>query len=485
MKYESTQFESVVSPEKSIKTECGVFGIWIPKQGLDNNLNCSTITDVIFAGSLLNQHRGEESYGLAIGNGQEVLPPFTEMGLVRSAFQKYKKEGRKMDGHVGIGHNRYSTTGSSVIENAAPFYAKCESGGVALGQNGNLVNSPELKQNLDTLGVQCIGTTDSELMVHTIANAPGDTWEEKIEYTLKSSKGSFSLGIITKDTLYAARDAFGNRPLFVAMFNRGGKTGYAISSETQAFNILGDHIRDEILPGEMLRCNEDGLERWQWTDDIFEAFCGLELAYLMRADGRFKERTQIDEIRRKLGYHLALHYPANNVDYVTYIPESAKSSAEGYAEGLSNVLGRPVFSRTSMIKNRYGTLNGSFRGFINPDNSQRSEIGLSSYSPFDWMIGASIAMVDDSIIRGNTTSGVVNTTKNRVGNFRNNGAREVHLRIPWPPVKHSCPLGTDIQTADYLIYRELNENVDEVAKHLGVDSLAFLKPSVKTTIGRN
>ncbi|MBI4129853.1 hypothetical protein HY468_00905 [Candidatus Roizmanbacteria bacterium] len=245
-----------------------------------------------------------------------------------------------------------------------------------------------------------------------------------------------------------------------------------------------------MRPGEIVRCNEDGVERWQWTDETTEGFCGLEITYLMRADGYLYNKVQVDTVRRALGSRLAELYPAEDVDYVTYIPESSKSSAEGYAEGLSRVLGRTVFPRTSMIKGRYGTLNGSVRGFLNPNNGERNHIGTSNYFPLDWMVGSKVAMVDDSIIRGNTTGGVINIVRNRVGILRNNGADQVHLRIPWPPVSHSCPLGTDIQETDWLIYRELGRDTDAVAKHLGVDSLAFLTPdqfqgTVDDTVGEH
>src|SRR3989338_4461583 len=473
---DKVEVEQYVSPEVSIKHACGVFGIWIPPDGQDSSINPATLPHAIFQGSLPNQHRGEESFGTAVGDGSQVHKPFTSMGLIRKAYEKYQSGETKLSGHVGIGHNRYSTQGSSRIENAAPFYSECELGQVALGQNGNLINALELQEALDVQGIRSVGTTDSELMVLTIASAPGDTWEEKIEYTLKKSKGSFSLAIITKDTLFAARDAFGNRPLYLAMFENNANPGFAISSETPAFGFLGEHIRDEVHPGEIVRIDADGVSRWQWADEVSDGFCGLEIAYLMRADGRLRNRIQLDAVRRALGAKLGQLYPVADAECATYIPESSRSSAEGYAEGLSEVLGRPVFPRTSMIKGRYGTLKGSFRGFISPDDDERNLVGKNNYFPFDWLIGKKIAMVDDSIIRGTTTGGVMDTVINRVGNLRNNGAKEVHLRIPWPPVSHSCPLGTDIQETGPMIYRDLGQNLNAVAQHLGVDSLEYLTP---------
>lgn len=455
------------SPERdSPREQCGVFGIWLP--GQDNE----TIADIVFAGTLQNQHRGEESVGIAIGNGRQVFEPFTHMGLVRDGYLAYKEQGLEFKGNVGIGHNRYSTTGSSRLENAAPFRLE----ELAVSHNGNLTNASELRRELIEKGVKLLGTTDSEIIPRIIATASGNTLEERMISGLQKLQGSFSLTICTKDALYAARDSLGNRPLHFGVFEYNGELGFAISSETPAFDSLGIHYREEVKPGELIRFDTNGIERWQFAKETNEAFCGLEIAYLLRADGRFRN-VQVDTIRRCLGAKLAKEYPVpDTVDFVTYIPESSKSTAEGYAEELSRELGRPIFPRTSMLKGRYGDLRGALRGFINPDDSVREAIGRNNYFPFDWLVGKRIVMVDDSIIRGRTTQGVMKTVRERVGNLRNNGAKEIHLRIPWPPVLGPCPLGTDIRESDWLVYRELGQSIEEVRKYLEVSSLAYLTP---------
>lgn len=461
------------------REECGVFGIWLPQAR-----NHREIAYLIFEGLQQNQHRGEESVGIAVGNGRTVLPPFTCMGLVKDGYSAYQNQERRLEGYVGVGHNRYSTTGSSRLENAGPFRVELDRLELALSHNGNLTNAPQLKEQLTAAGIKLASTTDSEILACFIAIANGQTIEEKIIKALQQCQGSFSLAICTRDTLYAARDPLGNRPLHFGSFSYNGETAFAVSSETPALEMLKVDSIAQVEPGELIRFNHQGINKWRFINNgAEEAFCGLEIAYLLRPDGRL-HNIQLDAIRRALGARLAKeHPPPANIDYVTYIPESAKQAAEGYAEGLSNLWGRPVFPRTSMIKGRYGLLKGGIRGFISPHDKTREEVGRNNYFPFDWLKGARVVVVDDSIIRGTTTYGVIQA-------LRKAGAMEIHLRIPWPPVLGPCPLGTDIGEKDRLVYRELDCNIDKVREHLRVDSLVYLSPdqfqeTVNQAIGKN
>ncbi len=465
----------VLEKERDFKPreECGIFGIFLP------DISTSTVEDLTFEGLLTNQHRGEESAGITIADGSRISKPFTMMGLVRDVYNAYKHLPYRPEGHIALAHTRYSTTGSSRIENAAPFLAVSESlGEIAVAHNGNLTNAQELRTYLLSKGVVLKGATDSEVLAYFIAGSEGETWEDKICCALRKCQGSFSLAMISKDTLFAARDPMGIRPLFISGFEYGGKMGFAVSSETPAFTMFDRfHFIDEVKPGELVTLRSSGKESRRYSEEKNEAFCGLEIAYLLRADGRLRGGVEVDNIRRNLGRILArLHPPPADIDYVTYIPESAKSTAEGFAEGLSDLFERPVFSRTSMIKGRYGTLAGAVRGFINPDNHVRGAIANRNYFPFDWIKGAKIALIDDSIIRGNTTAGVIALLRKKVGFMKEGGAKEIHMRVPWPPVIGFCPLGTDINEKDFLIYRELGGNLEKVRVALGVDSLEFLTP---------
>jgi len=462
------------------KEACGVFGIYFPHPDIYSNIVKTTLD-----GALANQHRGEESAGIVVSNGQRLSPVLKRMGLVRNLYEGFlqSEQDEKFDsslffGFIAIAHNRYSTTGSSNINNAAPFLFESELGQFAVAHNGNVTNSKELKRQLTSSGYTFSSTTDSEIIGALITSSKGNTWDKKIIHALRKFEGSFSLVICTKDCLYGIRDRYGNRPLSYAQFRQDGITGFAISSESVAFDNLGFEYKREILPGEIVKIENLQLKslRFVSAPEVMPAFCGLEIAYLMRPDSRIKS-VQLDTIRRFLGDKLAvLQPPPEKVDYVTYIPESARSSAEGYAASLSRVLGRPVFCLTTMIKNRYGTVDGAIRGFINPDNETRQRVGLENYHPLDLLIGKKVVLVDDSIIRGNTTAGVVRNIRCHVGDLRNAGTAEVHLRIIFPPVIDFCPLGTDINQTDHLIAKELENDILKIAEKLGVDSLGYLTP---------
>lgn len=472
------------------REECGLFGIYFPHPSFPEQIVKSTLS-----GLLANQHRGEESAGVLVANGQRVSEVFKRMGLVRNLFQEYlatdkeTKEGLK--GHVSISHTRYSTTGSSKIENAAPFlFASPQLGSLGVVHNGNITNTYALREELHHKGFSFTSTTDSEVIGALVVDSQGTTWDEKIINALGRLEGSFSLLMITKDALYGLRDPLGNRPLSYAEFESDGIVGYGLSSETPAFTNLGIRYRREVEPGELIKFDRFGTTSRKFSKDALQAFCGLEVAYLMRPDSRIKE-IELDTIRRHLGRILAQNYPSpKDIDFVTYIPESSRPTSEGFTEELSKVLGRQVFIRTSMIKGRYGTIDGVIRGFISPKQENRDRAATTNYYSHDWLNGKKVVVVDDSIIRGTTTRGVIEILRKRVDFLKGTGVAQVHLRIIFPPVVGVCFLGTDINEKDHLIAEELAGNIGEIAKDLNVDSLAYLSPKqftlgVKQLLGEN
>lgn len=457
------------------KEECGIFGIYFKHPKFYDHIVSATLS-----GLLTNQHRGEESAGIAVSNGKTVLLPFKKMGLVRNLFQTYQNnlaKGLRLSGYIAIAHARYSTTGSSNIANAAPFlFLHKKLGPIAVAHNGNITNANSLRKKLEELKYQFTSSTDSEIIGALIINSEGGSWDGKIIDVLDKLEGSFSLLILTKDSLYAARDPIGNRPLSYADFERDNTVGFALSSESPAFDRLEIRYQREIKPGELIKFSQKGKESKRFSpNNIPQAFCALEIAYLMRPDSRI-EKIQLDSIRRYLGAKLARTHPLpKKIDFITYIPESARSVAEGYTEETSRISRREIFLRTSLLKGRYGTINGVTRGFINPHKNLRDEVAHGNYFTFDWLKGAKIVLVDDSIIRGTTTGGVIDTLRHKVGFLRSYGAEEVHLRIIFPPVIGACPLGTDINCEDRLIAKELS-NLGEIADYLKVETLEHLTP---------
>ena len=233
--------------------ECGVFGLYLP------GVSREELEYLAFSGGHALQHRGEESGGIAIADGNTLHQPFKEMGLLSTVYSRYKQQSNRPEGHIAIVHNRYSTIGSSRIENAAPFITHSLLGKIALAHNGNLTNSMELRKNLEDQGVNFKGTTDSEVMVHLIARGTGGTWEERIKDALLQCQGSFSLVIVTQNKLFAARDRFGIRPLYMAEIDYQGKKGYAVSSETTAFFNLQCQAIDEVKRGAIISFGAKGM----------------------------------------------------------------------------------------------------------------------------------------------------------------------------------------------------------------------------------
>ncbi len=436
---------SDISDNDKPHDECGVFGIIAPGRA---------ISRYIHYGLYALQHRGQESAGIATWNGQD-LNIRKGMGLVSDVFDDLNLGGLK--GDRGVGHVRYSTTGSSSRNNAGPFEAENELGFLVVAHNGNIVNTPALRAELFERGIKLGGTTDSEVISHVLALAPGASWAEKLRNGAARLRGAFSLCILTAEKIYAVRDPFGVRPLCVGQMNDGG--GWVIASETCALDTVGAAYEREVAPGEIVEMDEFGpktvgqLQAWN-TIEHKSALCSAELFYIARPDSLINDKS-VYLVREELGRWLAKEHPVD-ADLVIGVPDSGIPAATGFAQAS----GIPY--REGIIKNRY-----IGRTFIQPDQQMRRRSVQLKLNPLRPLLeGKRVIVVDDSIVRGNTTKGIVHMLRT-VG-----GAREVHLRISAPPILHPCVLGVDTGTYEELIGNQLS--VEQIRQHVDADSLGYL-----------
>jgi amidophosphoribosyltransferase len=430
--------EEAVQPAGDVLHEaCGIAGVYAP--GDD-------VARLIYFGLYALQHRGQESAGIAVGNGSRI-DFHRDMGLITGVFDE-DVLGR-MRGNVGIGHTRYSTSGSSIVCNAQPFIEECELGTFAFGHNGNLTNTDELAARLPE-SVRFNATSDSEVLAKTIALAPGDTFVEKIKATMRIATGAYSVVLCTKDAVYGFRDPWGVRPLCIGTY---GERGYMIASESCALATVGAHYLREIAPGEVVAIDAQGI-RTEHTEVVkTPALCMFEYIYFARPDSVLSGRS-IYMARYEMGRALAREHPAD-ADVVMAIPDSAIPGGIGFAaeSGLPYVEG--------LIKNRY-----IGRTFISPDQKMRSQGVQLKFNPIvENLRGQRVVVVDDSIVRGTTTPRIVSL-------LRDAGAREVHLRITSPPIVHPCFLGVDMATYAELIAANLS--VEQICEKVGADSLGYL-----------
>ncbi|MBN2187236.1 MAG: amidophosphoribosyltransferase [Dehalococcoidia bacterium] len=415
---------------------CGVFGIYAP--GVD-------IARLIFFALFALQHRGQESAGIAVtsGNGIKI---HTGMGLVSQAFTE--NDLALLKGHIGIGHNRYSTTGSRKPANAQPIIAESEGLTIALAHNGNILNTKMLHDELSERGYRFHSTTDSEVIANLILASPGKSWEERIERAMRRLQGVYSLTIMAQDKLIGIRDPMGTRPLCLGTIDGG----WVIASESCVLDHIGAQFVREIAPGEMVVIDNDGVKSFQGKSDK-KALCIFEYIYFARPDSIIQGRL-LYEARQAMGEMLAQEYPVD-ADLVMGVPDSATAASIGY----SKASGIPYCE--GLLKNRYVG-----RTFIEPDQRIR-ELGVQlKFNPLSRIIaGKRLVVVDDSIVRGTTTPHVVNL-------LRKAGAKEVHLRICAPPIRYPCFFGVDMATKWQLIAAK--KTIPEIRDYLGVDSLGYL-----------
>ena len=422
-----------------MKEACGVVGVFSPGQQASR---------AAFFGIHALQHRGQESAGIAASSGTNIQVK-TQMGLVTQAFQE--KDLSDLDGYIALGHTRYSTTGSSHIDNAQPFLSKSDSIEIALGHNGNLINALELRNELLDLGVNFQSSADSEIIAHLISHAPASSWAERISYAMRKLNGAYSLGIMTNEEIIGIRDPLGVRPLCIGTLD----DGWVIASESCALDHLGAEFYREVLPGEAILVNKDGLKSiyQKPNSDHVLGNCIFEQIYFSRPDSLLNGDL-VYTSRMNMGAQLAKEFPVD-ADVVIGVPDSATAAAVGYSQQS----GIPFTE--GLVKNRYVG-----RTFIFPDQRLR-ELGVRrKFNLLPQILkDKKVVVVDDSIVRGTTTPHIVDL-------LRKGGAKEIHLRICAPPIISPCHFGVDMAKKSELIAS--NMTVEEITEHLKVDSLGFL-----------
>ena len=419
-----------------VKEECGVFGVF-------GHHDAAKLT---YLGLYALQHRGQESAGIAtVTNNRFKLKK--EMGLVSEVFNAKTISG--LTGEIAIGHVRYSTTGSSSAKNSQPFLVDSSKGTLAIAHNGNLINAKELHEELKSSGSIFQSTLDSEIIIHLLSKSGHENIINAFIEALGQIKGAYSLLLLNRNSLIAARDPYGFRPLCLGKLD----DAYVISSETCALDLIkAEYIRD-IEPGEILVIDKDGLNSIKPFTFNRHAFCIFEFIYFARPDSKIFGHS-VHKTRKAFGAKLAKEHPVK-ADLVMAVPDSGNSAALGYAEesGIPFEFG--------MTRNHY-----IGRTFIEPSQKIR-DLGVKiKLNPIrDTINGKRIIVVDDSIVRGTTS-------KQRISTLRDAGAKEVHLRISSPPIKCSCFFGIDTPKREKLIAS--SKEIEEIRKYIGADSLGYL-----------
>jgi amidophosphoribosyltransferase len=392
------------------------------------------------------QHRGQESWGIVGIRPDGSADAVRAMGLI----SENASHAPLMDAHIALGHTRYSTSGSSTIGNAQPVLARSREGAIALVHNGNLTNATEMRAELEDVGAIFASTADSEVIVHRIARAGRGDPVQRLATALRGVEGAYSIVCTIGTTMLAARDPRGWRPLVMGTLD--GSPVFA--SETCALDIIGAAVVREIAPGEILAIDEHGTRSVFPLERRELRRCVFEYVYFARPDSSIFGGS-VDRARRALGRQLAREAPAPSADLVFAVPDSSNSAALGFAEES----GIPY--ELALIRNHYVG-----RTFIKPEQSGRDAAVKVKYNAVRQVLdGKKVVMVDDSIVRGTTTRGLV-------AMIRAAGAREVHMRVSSPPVTGPCYYGIDTPTREHLI--AANYTTDEIAQHIGVDSLGYL-----------
>ncbi|HMJ16968.1 MAG TPA: amidophosphoribosyltransferase [Gemmatimonadaceae bacterium] len=417
---------------------CGIFGIYGHEHA----------AAMVHLGLYSLQHRGQESSGIIAVDRERGAKAIKSMGLVSEALSAPAVEG--LPGDIAIGHTRYSTAGSSTLENAQPMLARFRDGHIGLAHNGNITNASELRRELEDGGSIFTSTMDSEVLVHRIARSFADTPEQRLADALRGVEGAYCLVVVVGNTLLAARDPRGWRPLVM------GKLGDAtiFTSETCALDLLGATLIREVERGEIIAVDASGTRSSFPLEKRESRKCVFEYVYFSRPDSQVFGGS-VDRARRELGRRLARDFPAPSADLVFSVPDSSNSAALGYAEES----GLPF--ELALIRNHYVG-----RTFLQPTQAGRDAKVKVKYNAVGEVLrGKSVVMVDDSIVRGTTTRGLVNMV-------RAAGAREVHLRVSSSPVTGPCYYGIDTPTREELI--AANMTIPEITEAVGADTLGYL-----------
>ena len=421
------------------KEKCGVFGVWGTREA----------SQIVYQGLFAQQHRGQESAGIVSSNGRE-LAGHAGMGLVSQVFTPRMLR-EELAGHASIGHVRYSTTGSSKLCNAQPLLRQYSLGPVAVAHNGNLINASLLRRQYEEHGHIFQSTTDTEIIVHLLAKPTHVEKHDALPHVLKHLQGAFSLLFLFPDRMEACRDPWGIRPLSL------GKTAdghWCVASETCAFDAMDAEFVREVEPGEIVRIDDAGLHSRTFDKPAAErAHCVFEHVYFANPASRIFGQT-VHTAREAMGRQLAREAPAS-ADYVMPMPDSGRSAAVGY-------------HRESRIPFEEGIVPNRFVGrtFILPGQAQRDRaVAMKLNIIADVVQGKRVVLVEDSVVRGTTT-------RSKMRALRRAGAKEIHLRVSCPPIRHPCFYGIDFPTSEELIAH--NRSVEQVRDFLEVDSLAYL-----------
>jgi len=419
-----------------LRESCGVFGVYSPDED---------VARLTFFALFALQHRGQESSGIATADGKKIRL-YTGMGRVAYVFDEESLS--QLTGHIAIGHNRYSTAGSSRASNAQPIVVSSDNSTIAIAHNGNIINATHLYEELIGQGYTFRGTTDTEVIANLVLSSSGKSWVEKIQYAMHRLQGAYSLVILTPRELFAVRDPFGVRPLCLGTVD----SGWVVASETCALDHIGaDFVRD-VGPGEVVKISENGLESYP-GESHRKGACIFENIYFARPDSVIDGHL-LYQARLAMGAGLAREHPVD-ADIVMGVPDSATAAGTGFARES----GIPVVE--GLIKNRY-----IGRTFIEPDQRIR-DLGVKlKFNPLPQVLdGEILVVVDDSIVRGTTTPSVVKI-------LRKAGAKEIHMRICAPPIKYPCFFGVDMATRRELIAAQ--KSIPEICEFIGADSLGYL-----------
>jgi len=427
----------MLSSCSKLQEACGVFGVFGSEEA----------SKLTYLGLYALQHRGQESTGIASSDGKQIYE-YKRMGLVSEVFDEPVL--RRLLGDRAIGHNRYSTTGSTILENAQPLVIDFKRGPLAIAHNGNLVNAAPLRREMERQGSIFQSTLDSEVIVHLIARSRKGSIVDMVVDALKKVRGAYSLLFLTLNGIIAVRDPRGFRPLCMGRLPRGG---YVFASESCALDIVDASYLREINPGELVMVNSSGLHSLYPFSKTSHYFCIFELIYFARPDSLIFG-VSADKARRSFGRCLAREHPAH-ADMVISVPDSSNSTALGFSEESR------ISLELGLIRNHY-----IGRTFIQPTQSVRDfEVKVKFNQVKDILRRKRVVVVDDSIVRGSTSQKLIKMIKQV-------GATEVHLRIGSPPIRYPCFYGIDTPTRRELI--AANYSVKEIGRHLGVDSLGYL-----------
>ncbi|HJP90065.1 MAG TPA: amidophosphoribosyltransferase [Candidatus Limnocylindrales bacterium] len=437
---------------------CGVFGVSLPPgSGTEAAAVAST-------GLFALQHRGQESAGLAVSDGAEVFL-YKDLGMIAQVLDERRLPSFR--GDLAIAHCRYSTTGSTIWENAQPTFRLGPRRSVAIGHNGNLVNTRELLTQLEGGRGRLAATTDTELLTTLLADEPAADTVEALTRLLPRVRGAYSLLVLDRDRIIGIRDPHGFRPLVLGRIpdvrpatdgqapwaTQGSTDGWVLSSETTGLDIVGAEFVRDVEPGEMVILESGQEPRSVRFAEADPALCVFEMIYFARPDS-YMEGRNLYEVRRRMGEQLALEHPAT-ADLVMPVPDTGAPAASGFAE----VSGMPY--REGLVRNRY-----TGRTFIQPSQTMRHRGVTLKLNPLREVVrGKRLTVVDDSIVRGTTT-------KQIVALLRKAGAEEVHVRISAPPIFHPCFYGIDTQVATELI--AATSSLEEIRTFIGADSLGYL-----------